>query len=394
MKKIVKTDNKGYTLVELIVAIGILAIVVAPLLQGFVTSAKTNTKARKLLAATTVAENLMEEMKIQGFNQIQEEEKTNITKTETDGIYTWTKESIVLDGKTYHAKVTVDPSTYSGEVTSNQKNNHNDVELVNIYDMDTRQDAIYVESAADREKVISEYRASLNDQVISTEDLEKNLSHTIKVTITATGDLNGDYSAKVKLSSEYSAGSQFSYVKPQDYTIYDSSQAQGNLRGIYLLYTPIYGSGGAANDSIVIYNEQQVPVNVYIIKQKKSDELLSFKEDGYYVDVTVNESATSNPSTPREQSIAATKVFSNINWNLDNIEEKLTRKQGRFQYKGPNNILVTGEEAEKMISLAGLGALSSQERLYKATISIYDNQGEDVFTEENCLVTIDGTIQK
>ena len=53
-------DNRGLTLVELIVSITILAIMVLPLLTSFVQAAKTNAKAKNKLHATEAAQNIME----------------------------------------------------------------------------------------------------------------------------------------------------------------------------------------------------------------------------------------------------------------------------------------------------------------------------------------------
>lgn len=55
-----KKKNQGFSLVELIVTIAILAIVVAPLLNAFVVSARTNAKAKERLRTTTIAQNIME----------------------------------------------------------------------------------------------------------------------------------------------------------------------------------------------------------------------------------------------------------------------------------------------------------------------------------------------
>lgn len=55
-------DNKGLTLLELIVSIAILAIVVLPLLTAFLVSLKTNVKAKEKLRAIEVAHNFMEAM--------------------------------------------------------------------------------------------------------------------------------------------------------------------------------------------------------------------------------------------------------------------------------------------------------------------------------------------
>lgn len=58
--KRIRSDHRGFSLVELLVAIVILGIVVAPLLHTFVTSASTAARARRLGDATLAAQNLSE----------------------------------------------------------------------------------------------------------------------------------------------------------------------------------------------------------------------------------------------------------------------------------------------------------------------------------------------
>lgn len=55
-----KKDNKGFSLIELMVAVVILALIVTPILHSFLTVVRTNAKSRRLLRTTTVAENIME----------------------------------------------------------------------------------------------------------------------------------------------------------------------------------------------------------------------------------------------------------------------------------------------------------------------------------------------
>ena len=62
-------NNKGFSLVELLVAITVLAIIVTPFMQGFVTAARTNMKAKKMQNATTVATNVMEELKANSIEE-------------------------------------------------------------------------------------------------------------------------------------------------------------------------------------------------------------------------------------------------------------------------------------------------------------------------------------
>ena len=57
-----QNDNKGFTLVEVIIAVVILGIAFGPLLSNFMQSARINNKSRAELAATTMAQNIMEGM--------------------------------------------------------------------------------------------------------------------------------------------------------------------------------------------------------------------------------------------------------------------------------------------------------------------------------------------
>ena len=55
-----KLDNRGLSLVELLIGITILAIVVVPLIHAFITSAATSNKARNLSSETAAAQNILE----------------------------------------------------------------------------------------------------------------------------------------------------------------------------------------------------------------------------------------------------------------------------------------------------------------------------------------------
>ena len=58
-----RTKNSGFTLVEVLIAVAILAVISIPLMQSFVSAARVNGEARRRLAANTIAETLMESCK-------------------------------------------------------------------------------------------------------------------------------------------------------------------------------------------------------------------------------------------------------------------------------------------------------------------------------------------
>lgn len=72
-----KMNQKGMTLVEVIVAMAILAIVIAPTLRIFASAAGTNLESRKRQRATSVAEGTLESMKAYTMEQLCNQFKAN-----------------------------------------------------------------------------------------------------------------------------------------------------------------------------------------------------------------------------------------------------------------------------------------------------------------------------
>lgn len=72
--------NKGFTLVEVLIAVAVLAVLTVPLLANFVTSSRVNLKSKRVMNATAVAQNIMEGLSSYGVeNSIIQLENTNAT---------------------------------------------------------------------------------------------------------------------------------------------------------------------------------------------------------------------------------------------------------------------------------------------------------------------------
>lgn len=65
-----RLDNRGLTLIELLMAIAILAIIIVPVFGSFITSARVNIRARKTLAATDVAQTIFEGFADKTFEEV------------------------------------------------------------------------------------------------------------------------------------------------------------------------------------------------------------------------------------------------------------------------------------------------------------------------------------
>lgn len=100
--------NKGFSLVEVLLAIVILGLVATPILQMFITSAQINLRSRELMAATDVSTALMEYMNGSKFDG-----DTGIKKVFTDSTITNKIPSL-----SYSTAETADNVTDMGSISS------------------------------------------------------------------------------------------------------------------------------------------------------------------------------------------------------------------------------------------------------------------------------------
>ena len=73
LKVYMKKNNKGITLIEIIVSLLVLMIIMVPLLSGFVTSIQANRTAKANAYAKNVAEGVMEGVKKLGIKKTAEQ---------------------------------------------------------------------------------------------------------------------------------------------------------------------------------------------------------------------------------------------------------------------------------------------------------------------------------
>ncbi|MDD6627317.1 MAG: prepilin-type N-terminal cleavage/methylation domain-containing protein [Lachnospiraceae bacterium] len=146
-------SNSGFSLVELLIAVTILAIIVIPLLHMFITSTKINVKSRQTLRATTVAQDIMEGLKAYTLEEVRSQFEPpegaegsgyhyptdgfyvidssmiqggvrELTELEHEGeeIYYFGIENIKLQGGEYDAFIELDASTYGSKAEEKRKN--------------------------------------------------------------------------------------------------------------------------------------------------------------------------------------------------------------------------------------------------------------------------------
>lgn len=256
-----KQDNRGATLIEILVAMAILAICALPLFKSLILSAQTNVKAREHLSATTAAESVIEEMKADGMEKFLQKNQGNKDITDVEKIteagvvtgYRFTYPDYEVDGKGYEVKVEVRPYRNTDEGAKD----YNSKEISDLYRMDLRTDGIYVQDektmANDFVKLVSEgvFEAEQRDTVLSGLDMEW------KYTIGSSNDVqtidqNVTYSYNETLVGEHES------------ILYDGSHADGKLKNLYICFIP------NKSNTITIVNKGDYPLTVYLIKQGTS----------------------------------------------------------------------------------------------------------------------------
>lgn len=125
--------DAGFSLLELLIAVVILAIIVIPLLNLFLSSNRLNIKSRQTLRATTAAQDIMEGLKAYNIEEIRTQfdkpadgfyvidsrlikggvaEEAPGMGNPTDGLYVFSMKDVSMQGSKFDAKIVVDARGY------------------------------------------------------------------------------------------------------------------------------------------------------------------------------------------------------------------------------------------------------------------------------------------
>ncbi len=120
-------NNKGFTLIEIMISIAIIAIGIFAVMSLIITVMKGNTLSKRVTTATTIAQGKMEDFKSMDYDSVVDDPGTD-TATAYDTVYYWEAnvedDTPATDTKT----ITVDVYWSSGGTNTT----HNNVELKTI----------------------------------------------------------------------------------------------------------------------------------------------------------------------------------------------------------------------------------------------------------------------
>ena len=288
MKMRKELNNKGFSLVELLIATIILGIVVAPLLHSFVTAASVTTRSRQMGDATLVSENIAETVVATSLEQLFKESNpskyfagatkkalysydgstyTEITTPATANQYYLGVQGVQAGSSTFNAMIKLDAGVYR-----NGSSGINDVKLSDY----SKMDALYAQSldvtnpdvlawSALQEEISEKYenvewdpdsaepvRTIILDIIQDEEDPDE-INVLLRMEYTYTFDY---YDTTTEPGTTIRREDSIT-IDPIRYAPMDqpfSVTTNGRLPNIYVMYYPLYESASVTNDIIRINN--------------------------------------------------------------------------------------------------------------------------------------------
>lgn len=432
--------NAGFSLVELLIGVTILAVITVPLLHMFVTSNKLNAKSRLTLRATVVAQDVMEGLKAYSVEELKEQFSGSsdmelvgttllsnpdvsyyedvakeIAENGADpkdpakakpGLYYFAMKNVTMEKSLFDVLVTVDAREYSqedpdasGNVTYKSLNNSRVAQIAGV---DKSADAWFQQTKTFEESVLLDVK----DRYHLTEDVDYETAgltfkgREILVTFDDGGtDADGNQITDAKITYKYT----FGYTGEADIVTYGSATREkieetpcGSFTGsnFYLFYYPLYQG---KDDKITFECKQTNPLNLYVVKQLDtdlSDAQLNAAEIGYKAIVDVLDT---NALGKEHFSIRT-----NLGHNLVNeaflgagISPKIP-SQAEYRMNG-----VITNKTLNIYSLSGVRDLdkgvagsedTDKEFIYDIVVAVYEQGAADAgFPDTMKKITIDGT---
>jgi len=270
----------GFSLVEVLIAMAILAIVSLPILSIFTKAAQTNAKAYRIENANTAANNIMEEVKNVSVSDLEtnalnykyskvenseSEDARNISKYMVSN--NSEKSFTGNDGEDFLVELTLDPSYYANDVGDgnlNLNNNVNSYDLIANMNLSTERNVIYRDDSINYD-AITHYKEILGDEydkskiqkhtsfevsIVKDTSVADLVSYVQKVTAKVSYSYDGlslslgaatgvasDYTREFVVSEKPVTATKYSNSGDYDYIITSENGFDNNAENVYLFYS-------------------------------------------------------------------------------------------------------------------------------------------------------------
>ncbi|MEA4946125.1 MAG: prepilin-type N-terminal cleavage/methylation domain-containing protein [Oscillospiraceae bacterium] len=400
MKKLKKIDNAGFSLVELLVAVVILGLIVAPLLHTFVTASGTAARSRKMGDATLASQNIAETIEANDLTALLSDPDSILgggaaleggSYSSNALLYTIGSDGnyLVTAGKSkFAAKVVFDPHP------TNDSGAFNTINAQQLTDY-SNMDAVFAQSSDIATDPDEQAYSAFSEEIQATDLNVSSVRRTIDLTvgyfvkedgtedtseIAATLEYKYQYTYScTEIDSQGNPSTVTKYWPAAGYEVitsnlfpqgYDSTKTPS----IYLMYNPWYSTvslGGASynnsgGDGIDINNTDNLAFNLFLVKERISA-LTSDMETQYNATVTLHQVSVSI--------VSKAKVYSNAKENLMNSVGNQQITGVKYIKKG--TVLNTPQTFAGYNAVTGTGendvvSKTPKNRIYQVTISIYD----------------------
>lgn len=418
-------NNKGFSLVELLISVAILAVVALPLLQVFTLSAKLTGKARVSGEATAAAQNIQETIEARGVANILNQNTDGTVKdsvalsmfgnvdqadTSFEGDSTVVLRSLSVGDKKFDARVLFDPIGSEKAIYEDKYGNS-----INrsIYTINGKSIAQYTDMSG---TFSQSFVSSQNPDDIAGQDFS--LAHpdgtpttrkrTVIVDVTSADDPNGGYLVYVDVTFSYAytyktgSATGLKDTINEVYNIFPSGKHIDDYNtevACFLMYYAFYEYNGTENFTINIdrYNENSdLQFKLFLVKQIP---MVKNSEDRYVnvLDPTAGTAGSRILTKDRKYAFAISEfhntryqittdaagrptdemmnVYTNANRQLENRNLEVT---GAYSYKikSPHSSGYFYFYKESILRNQ-LVRTEVENRFYNVTISIYDEGKAD-----------------
>lgn len=192
-----KLNNAGFSLVEVLVAMAVLAILSIPVLSSFSNAARINHKARKEENANTVASDIVEQFKSVSMSEILSQYKDKYTEG-TDGKYIFTEERTGANGEKYKVVTELEPGRYKAGDDEDNNYNNNINSYVNSVKNFVLREELYSYDIEAEKKFMEEYQAGYD---------KKNITKVTNINVEVKHSESGEYAPKATASADTKATS-------------------------------------------------------------------------------------------------------------------------------------------------------------------------------------------